>query len=280
MISRSEDVEYFVAVAEAANISRAAEKLGVRQPTLTQALKRLEDNLGVQLFVRQRVGVQLTKAGQTFLENSQRLLDVWRETAKVTLSSENAIQGHFTIGCHYAVALYSLGKFVPGLLSEYPSLSFKFVHDLSRNICDSIIRFKVDIGIVINPARHPDLVLVKLGEDKVSFWKTTRAPSDTLIYEPDMLQSQFLLKKLTKSKVKFARMMTSSHLEVIADLASHHAGVALLPGQVAKRFDNLQKMSGLPTFDDELYLVYRADMQTSQSAKAIIAAIKSSLSKV
>jgi DNA-binding transcriptional LysR family regulator len=122
--------------------------------------------------------------------------------------------------------------------------------------------------------RHPDLVLIKLAEDKVSFWKTARAPADILIYEPDLLQSQFLLKKLAKSKVRFSRMLTSSHLEVIANLAGHHCGVALLPGRVAKRYENLQRMNALPTFDDELYLVYRADMQTSQAAKTITEAVK------
>jgi LysR family transcriptional regulator, cell division regulator len=275
MISRSEDVEYFVAVAETGNISRAAEKLGVRQPTLTQALKRLEDSLGVPLFVRQRVGVQLTRAGAAFLENSQRLLDVWKETAQVTVSSEHDVQGHFTIGCHPAVALYSLDRFIPKLMSDHPLLNFDFVHDLSRNIVEQIIRFKVDIGIVINPVRHPDLVLIKIDDDKVSFFKTARGSSDVLLYDPDLLQSQFLLKTL-KNKIKFGRMVATRELDVIANLASNHCGVGLLPGNVAKRYENLQKMTALPSFDDELYVSYRADMQTSRSAKIIVEAIKNS----
>ncbi len=275
MIPKSTDIEYFKTVAETLNLSRAADRLGVGQPTLTQSIKRLEDIVGEQLFVRQRIGVRLTRSGQIFYEGCNDLLNLWNTLASTARKSETEVIGQFTIGCHPAVAQYSLPAIIPKLVKEYPGVSFKLVHELSRSIVEQVISFKIDFGIVINPVRHPDLVLVKLAEDRVSFWRADGAPSDVLLYEPDLLQSQFLLKRLKKLSIEFTRSITSNDLDVLANLASAGAGVCVLPARVARRYSGLRlASSSYPSFADEVHLVYRADRQTSHGAKTVISAVK------
>ena len=86
MLPSPTEILYFNEIAKTSNLSRAAERLGVTQPTLSLALKRLEDTIGMPLMIRSKTGVQLTRAGQklltkslTILENSQRLLMVLEE---------------------------------------------------------------------------------------------------------------------------------------------------------------------------------------------------------
>ncbi len=275
MISKSQDILYFITVAETLNLSRAAEKIGVGQPTLSQAIKRLEESVGVPLLIRQRVGVQLTKSGQTFLERSKTLLADWAELAKVTNAAENSVEGTFTIGCHPAVAMYSFDKFLPPLLRQYAKLDFKITHGLSRVILEQVVSFKADFGLVINPVRHPDLVLIKLCEDKVGFWKSRHALNSVLIFDPEIHQCQHLIKKLRKSKIQFERTINSNQMDLVALMASSGCGVAILPERVAQRYSNLEPAGAhYPHYLDELYLVYRADRQTNRAAKVIIAAIK------
>jgi Flp pilus assembly protein TadD len=79
------------------------------------------------------------------------------------------------------VALYSLKHFLPDLLGEFPALELNLQHDLSRRVTEAVVSLRVDIGIVVNPAPHPDLVLRKLCTDEVTFWTLPKHPQANLL---------------------------------------------------------------------------------------------------
>jgi DNA-binding transcriptional LysR family regulator len=174
------------------------------------------------------------------------------------------------------VALYSLPHFVTPLLQNSPQLELKIVHDLSRRITEEVISFKVDFGIVVNPTPHPDLVIAPLCEDKVCLWTRENpthlqklGPESVLIHDPDLLQTQFILKQMQKDFV-FSRTIVTSSLETIAALVASGAGVGILPTRVATRIPSHRLMlldPEAPTFADTICLVYRADRQRSPSSK-------------
>lgn len=272
MIPQFQDLKYFVVISETGNLSRASERLGVGQPTLSQAVRRLEDLAGVPLFIRQKRGMDLTRAGQLLKERAAELIGTWQFTMNEVKAAETLPQGHLTIGAHPSVALYALDKFLPKLLREHPLIEISLTHGLSREILEAVVSSKIDLGFVINPRRHPDLVLKKLADDRVSFWMGKNADQSTLIVEPSLMQSQELLKK-TKDKVVFKRQLTTSNLEVAANLTAAGAGVGLLPERVATRFGLKLANDKLPSFNDELYLCYRQDRQKSVASKVVIQAI-------
>ena len=272
-------------VAETQNISRAAERLGITQPSLSSAIQRLEEVLGVKLLLRSRAGAQLTPAGKEFLKHSRGLLLHWDQIKSEVSKRQSDIAGQYRIGCHPSVALYSLPYFLPQLMQDYPQLEIQLLHDLSRRITEQVISFEIDFGIVVNPVRHPDLVLKELCQDTVSFWVAQRpsitqklnSPKAVLVCEPSLIQTQKLLNDLNRKKISFRRVIHSSHLEVIADLTRAGVGVGLLPQRVATRNVGmgLKLLQGsLPVFRDHIYLVYRADLQKTQAAKVIISAIE------
>ncbi|HEY8278263.1 MAG TPA: LysR family transcriptional regulator [Bdellovibrionota bacterium] len=263
MISPQE-ITYFLECARTENLSRAAERLGITQPALTMALKRLEESLSVELFHRSKKGVRLTKAGELFQTEAKSLADQWDRLTKVLGRSVDELRGSYTIGCHHAVALYSLPQTLPQVLQDFPNLTLELHHDLSRKIMERVIKGELDIALVVNPVRHPDLVIKPVAKDEFGFW-TAKEANDlnrtdgkhpVLICEPELLQAQHLLRKL---RSKFPRTVHSGSLEVIASLANSGAGIGLLPGRVAQQWKNLKHLPELPVFQDEIALLYRAE---------------------
>jgi LysR family transcriptional regulator, cell division regulator len=286
MFPSPSDLQYFIEVSHTLNISRAAERLGISQPTLTLAVKRLEHSFGVPLLIRSKSGVRLTQAGLQLVSQARLLLYEWERIRGDAIRNESEVRGRYLIGCHPSVAIYSLPDFLPELLQENPALEIKLVHDLSRKITEDVISFKVDFGIVVNPWDHPDLVIKPLLTDEITLW-TGKKPSPlqdpssgegVLICDPDLVQSQVLMKQMAKREIIFRRIVTTSSLEVITALVSAGAGVGILPGRVAQAAGLKLLMKEAPKFSDKICLIYRADAQRSKASRLVAKKIELQLS--
>jgi molybdate transport repressor ModE-like protein len=270
------DIAYFLEIAETQNISRAAGRLGIRQPSLSMAVRRLENLLGTPLLLRKKSGVELTKAGHYLAKRGKALIQDWESLKAGVLSQAQSLTGRFSIGCHPAVARYALPPFLPELLRKNPGIEIHLEHDLSRKITESVISHALDFGIVVNPVSHPDLVILELCSDRITLWDRAGKIGETLLYDPSLHQSQFVLQKLEAKGIRFNRTITSSSLEVLCELARAGAGTAILPTRVARGTGGDLRECGkaAPSFRDRVCFVYRADTQRTAAARAIIDAAK------
>ena len=284
------DISYFLEVAQTKNISRAAERIGISQPSLTSAIQRLESYLDSSLLIRGRVGVELTSSGKAFLTHARALLQSWEQLKGHVNEHNEAMSGEYIIGCHASVGLYSLSQFLPELMQKHSQLNIKLEHGLSRHITEQVIQFNIDFGIVVNPIKHPDLVITPLFNDEVTFWvrknssSVQRSDSDNavLICDLNLLQVQKLLSDVKRGKRSFKRLIPCTSLEIVAKLVSSGAGVGVLPGRVATNsgLKNLQPLKGHPTFKDEICLISRVDAQKTAAWKKIRSVITNSLARI
>ena len=193
------------------------------------------------------------------------------------MASMSDVQGSYTIGCHPSVAIYTLPSILPQLLEKHPGLELKLVHDLSRRIAEQVIRMEIDVGIVVNPVRHPDLVIRKLYDDDVGLWvgpgkhkiQDPRSGHAVLICDPDLLQTQTLLKQLKANEISFSRTLASSNLEVITQLTAAGCGIGVLPDRVAMTASKrgLRRVARGPAFHDEVCVLYRTE---NRNVRAIL----------
>jgi len=278
-----EDLRYFIEVSGILNLSRAAERLGISQPSLSAAMQRLERLTKARLLVRHKKGVSLTPAGGQLLAHAKRLQECWELVqGRVSLANE-ALQGRFVVGCHSAIALTYFGKFLPSLLEKYRKLTLQLKHDISRKILEGVLNSSIDIGIIVNPVKHPQLIMHKLYEDETAFWcvdsqqkkQTVFSDEALIICDPDLIQVQSLLKKIEKKGLSYGRILSSSSLEVVADLTANGCGVGILPASVAQYTGKLKKISHAPSCKDEIYLVYRPENRELKAIQLIVSAIKS-----
>ena len=283
MLPSPSDLTYFIEVATVLNLSRAAERLGLSQPSLSLSIQRLEHEIGAQLFIRSKKGVSLTSAGKVLLTSSRELMHKWESIRERALSSETQVKGVVKIGCHPSVALYSLPGFLPQILNQFKELEIQLLHDLSRKIVERIISLEIDLGIVVNPVKHPDLVIHKLCEDEVTYWTASdksfnsnniNSDEKVLICDPDLIQTQSLMKSKKPEYKEFNRYLTSSNLEVVTSLTASGCGIGILPGRVAGLSPNLKRLQSAPVFKDEICLVFRIENRQTIAVKELSQSIQ------
>lgn len=282
MLPSSSDLNYFIEVAQSLNLSRAAERLGLSQPSLSLSIQRLERDVGTQLLIRSKKGVNLTPAGKELQRHARELIRQWEQVRDKTLASETLVRGSLRLGCHPSVACYSLPGVLPELLGRHLQLEFQLTHDLSRKITERVISLEVDLGIVVNPVRHPDLVIQKLSEDEVTYWAHEKATelgriaseSRVLLCDPELLQTQALMKNRKSEFHEFRRVITSSSLEVILSLTAAGAGIGILPGRVAGLEPKLRKLPNAPSFKDQICLVYRSENRANPVIREVARVIQ------
>lgn len=260
-----QDLRYFMEVGQMGNLSHAAVRLGVSQPSISVAMKRLEDTMGTPLLIRSRKGVQLTPAGRQLMAKGRSFLEAWEDLCAKPAAVNQEVSGHYVIGCHSAVGLYSLPTVIAQMMVQYPQLHLELRHDLSRKILEAVANVRMDFGVIINPVRHPDLILKKVGTDIVTFWQRSdikKGVETTLICDPDILQTQSLMKQAKKMGRTFDRVIPTSSLEMVTELTIAGAGVGVIPNRVVKRnaeAASLITKKGAPIFNDEIFVAYRVE---------------------
>ncbi|HLV76598.1 MAG TPA: LysR family transcriptional regulator [Marinobacter sp.] len=138
-------LRYFLAAAEAGNLTRAAEKLFIAQPPLTRAIKQLEAELGVRLFTRKPRGLELTSSGEYFLEQSKQILDKITSTVEDTRRIARHHKTIFSIGFVPSV-FYGQLPLLVRRLRENKNLEI-LLHELKTlDQVEALKTGKIDIG--------------------------------------------------------------------------------------------------------------------------------------
>jgi DNA-binding transcriptional LysR family regulator len=162
---------------------------------------------------------------------------------------------------------------MPSLQRELPGINYNFIHGLSREMTERVISWEADFGIVVNPIKHPDLVIKKLCQDEVTIF-SARGSQDRLIYDQNLAQSQHILKKISRKRA-FGGQIKTGNLEIVAKLSALGLGFGLLPTRVAAHYSKLQRLEGAPLFRDEICLIYRPEKHNNPASRKIISIIKS-----
>jgi DNA-binding transcriptional LysR family regulator len=270
---RITDITNFVATSSCTTIIQAAKKLEISQPALSESLKRLESDLGYALFYRSRSGIQLTPSGKIFLDKAEKVVQSLNEL-DITANNESIFAGRtITIGCHATVAQYSVPKALAYLKEKAPDYKVNLKHDLSRNIQAEIQKGNIDVGVVINPAEVPDLVIQKMATDDVGVWAPKGGGEfDTILCNLNLFQTQSILKKW---KNKPAKVISTESLELICKMTEEKIGYGIIPSRAVELSGfNLKSMTSLPTYRDEICLVYRPEFGKAPFERLTIEALK------
>jgi LysR family transcriptional regulator, nitrogen assimilation regulatory protein len=143
-------LRYFIQIARAGSFSRAAAELYIAQPALSRQITKLEQELGVDLFVRHGRGVKLTSAGAMLLERAEMITHYVRQTGEQVRAAGDAMTGHITIGMPPAVGMPLLPRVIEAFTARWPRVSIHVREGLSTSLQEWLLDRRVDLAIVYN----------------------------------------------------------------------------------------------------------------------------------
>jgi DNA-binding transcriptional LysR family regulator len=157
-------LRYFAAVAETGHMTRAAERLGLQQPPLSQQIKAIEAQVGVPLFVRHPKGMSLTDAGRQFQVEAQRMLQAFDAMEQRLPRIASGVEGILHVGFTSSAAAHA---FTPQTLracrSEYPGIELVLNENNAAGITEAVASSRLECGFIrAVVSRPPGLVFETL----------------------------------------------------------------------------------------------------------------------
>lgn len=159
--------QYVIAIAENAGISKAAKELFITQPALTKYLNKLEEELGVRLFDRTVNPIQITYAGEVFLQEGRKILEMQKRLDQQIGEISQFQKSRLTIGINSERGSWCLPILVPEFRRRYPGIELSICEGHSQYLEEEILRNHVDLAIGTLPVLAQNLDFVFLSDEPI-----------------------------------------------------------------------------------------------------------------
>ncbi|MFF0462327.1 LysR family transcriptional regulator [Streptomyces mexicanus] len=158
---------HFAGVARTEHVTRAAQEMGVPQSTLSRALVRLEQDLGVDLFARRGRTVSLTPAGRTFLGSVERALAEIERAAEEVRADADPATGKVAFGFLHTMGAETVPNLLHAFRDDHPRIRFSLVQDHGGAMLERLRAGELDLCLTSPVPDAPDLVARRLDEQKL-----------------------------------------------------------------------------------------------------------------
>ncbi len=143
-------LRYFLETAREENMTRAAERLFISQPTMSKQLKELERELGVKLFKRSNYNIKLTEAGMLLRERAEDILSLVDKTLDEFQSLDDLNSGDIYVGAPESEAMEQFAEAVSNLQKQYPGIRCNIYSGNMQDVCEKLDKGLLDFAIVMN----------------------------------------------------------------------------------------------------------------------------------
>jgi len=238
-------LKYILALAEYKSFSVASEKLSVTQPAITVQLKRLEEELGVVLFDRNKRNVHISEIGKLFLEQAKKIVYEAEKIYDVVNVEKGYIGGDFRLGIIPTVTPTLLPLFLSQFIKKYPDLNLIIEEYSTEEIVHKLKNRKLDAGITSTPlgdikieekVLYSETFVAYVHENSILYREKTISPEQINTNELLLLQKEHCftntVRNFCKNKNDQNRLyfeLKSSNFETLIRLVDQGLGITLLP---------------------------------------------------
>jgi LysR family hydrogen peroxide-inducible transcriptional activator len=238
------ELRYVVALAQERHFGRAAQKCFVTQPTLSLALAKLEDELGVKLFERNKNEVLVSARGQAIVEQARRVLDEVGKIGHIAKGAQDQLAGALRLGVIPTIGPYLLPDLVPILRKRAPSMPLSIEENLTGNLAPMLREGELDVVVIALPFSIPGVKTRPVYEEPFSVvvpeghpWQERKSVKPSDLTEVNLLvlnaghcfRDQVLEACPGQSNTALPEGRAGSSLETIRNMVASGLGVSVLP---------------------------------------------------
>jgi LysR family hydrogen peroxide-inducible transcriptional activator len=250
-------LRYVVAVARTGNFSRAAEQCHVSQPSLSQQVQKLENELGERLFDRMKRATKLTPHGTAFLRRAERILEEADAAKREATDARNLMRGSITIGALPTIAPYLLPEAMVEFTRKYPGVEIIVQEDTTAQLLKLLLACEIDFALASEPIHDQRLEVRDLMEEELLLALPPGHPltrkrvvnaSDLegerliVLKEGHCLGDQ-VLRFCDRRDVRPQISFRSAQMETVQALVHAGLGISLIPAMAVRT-----KRNGLPKY--------------------------------
>lgn len=295
------ELKYIVAVARERHFGRAAQACCVSQPTLSVAIRKLEEELGVVLFERGGAEVGITPVGMRVVDQAQRVLEEGAKLREIAHQGHDPLDGPLRVGVIYTVGPYLLPHLVPQQIQQTPQMPLLLQENYTVRLLELLRQGEIDCAIVALPLPETGMAQCALYDEPFFValpahhpWAQARQIDARRLKDETMLllgtghcfRDQVLevcpeLSRYSASSEGIQRTFEGSSLETIRHMVAAGIGITVLPAsalEVAGAESRLLQFVPFkpPVPDRRVVLVWRKSFPRLQAIEALIEAVRSS----
>ncbi|MDP0488312.1 MAG: LysR family transcriptional regulator [Fusobacterium sp. JB021] len=275
------EMEYVITIAKYESFSKAADVLFVSQSALSQAITKLEKELGLQLFRRNNKNVSLTFAGEMFFKKGEEILNLTSRFSNELNTLASCKKRIIRLGIHQSYGKYFLPKLIPFYKKLLPNVQIKMIEDYSANLEKLLLEDKLDVIISTFQEKNSKLSYKKFFEENIllAIAKNNHLnrdfDEDENIKEIDLtnfkdenfilLIKEFKSRKIIDNICKSLNftpncILESKDFDTINSLVAQNMGVGFVPSSINKdRNSNYYKIKNVDS-NRNFYIVYKKNI--------------------
>jgi len=236
------ELRFVVSVAQEKNFRRAAAKSFVSQPALSLAIKKIENELGLLIFERNRMGISLTTVGEKIVNQAQIVLEEVDKIKAISAAERNTQQVEVKIGLIYSIAPYLLPSIIPLVKNSSPEIILEAEEDITTNLIKKLEEGSIDAAIIALPFVVPGIETQPLYDEPFKVLIPTKHPwnNKQKINAKELKNEKILLLDNThcfSMQVREAcpgisdkaEVQAGTSLETIRNMVASNLGISILP---------------------------------------------------
>ncbi|TQV85475.1 hydrogen peroxide-inducible genes activator [Aliikangiella coralliicola] len=159
------ELRYVVAVAQTQHFSKAADSCHVSQPSLSIAIRKLEEELGITIFQRGKRQVEVTPEGETVVQQAQKVIEEAEKLTYLKTVQKNPLEGVLKIGAIFTIGPYLFPSLIPYIRQHFPEMPLHIDEDYTENLRKKLLKAEIDIAVLALPFSDPAIETLEIYDE-------------------------------------------------------------------------------------------------------------------
>lgn len=271
-----QQLAYIVAVDQYRSFARAAEALGITQPTLSGMIQKLETELDLRLFDRNNRKVKPTSAGEKILRQAERTLAEAERIKEIAADEKNNISGNLALAVGPSIAPYILPEFIRRYTTDYPQINLSVEEMKVENMFDALLRSHIDAGIAISGNVRKGIFEIPLYTEKFWVYLSETCSRNLPVFSPSDLEHEnmWIMKdaqclresafSFCKSRAKGRNIYQAGNIDTLIRIVDSCGGYTIIPEMhlkflTTRQQANVRQIDGGQTSERKISMYIKSD---------------------